>query len=136
MTTTDDLSRTGAAPGSTPRWDALSQDCPTREVLARIGDKWTVLAVTVLDEHPGHRFSQLRRDIEGVSQKMLTQTLRALERDGLVRREVEATVPVTVRYSLTERGTTLARTLDAVREWAYANMSAITESRQAYDASR
>lgn len=116
-----------------PYWDALSQDCPTREVLARIGDKWTVLVVTVLDAHTSRRFSQLRRDIEGISQKMLTQTLRALERDGLVNRNVEATVPVTVRYSLTDTGTSLARVLDHVRAWAYDNMDAIETARGNYD---
>ena len=118
----------------TPYWDALSQACPTREVLARIGDKWTVLIVTVLDAHPSRRFAQLRRDIEGISQKMLTQTLRVLERDGLVDRQVEATVPVTVRYSLTEQGRGLARVLDQVRAWAYTNMDAIEQARRAYDA--
>jgi DNA-binding HxlR family transcriptional regulator len=116
-----------------PRWDALSQACPTREILARIGDKWTVLVVTVLDEHPTRRFSQLRRDVEGVSQKMLTQTLRALERDGLVDRQVEPTVPVTVRYSLTEQGRSLARVLDHVRAWAYTNMDTIEDARARYD---
>ena len=117
-----------------PYWDALSQACPTREVLARIGDKWTVLVVTVLDAHASRRFAQLRRDIEGISQKMLTQTLRQLERDGLVHREVEATVPVTVRYSLTVPGRSLARVLDHVRAWAYANMDAIEAARRCYDA--
>jgi DNA-binding HxlR family transcriptional regulator len=117
-----------------PRWDALAQACPTRDVLARIGDKWTVLVVTVLDAHEARRFAELRRDIEGISQKMLTQTLRALERDGLVDRDAQPTVPVTVRYSLTERGRTLARTLDPVRAWAYANMDAIEQARRRYDA--
>lgn len=116
-----------------PHWDALSQACPTREVLARVGDKWTVLVVTVLDAHPSRRFAQLRRDIEGISQKMLTQTLRVLERDGLVDRQVEATVPVTVRYSLTDQGHSLARVLDHVRAWAYTNMDAIEASRRTYD---
>ncbi len=115
------------------RWDALSQQCPTREVLARIGDRWTVLVVTALEPQKNLRFSQLRRDIEGISQKMLTQTLRNLERDGLARREVEPTVPVTVRYSLTDRGRGLASVLTEVRAWAYTNMDAIVTSRQDYD---
>lgn len=116
-----------------PRWDALSQSCPTREVLGRIGDKWTVLVVSVLDAYSTRRFAELRRDIEGISQKMLTQTLRTLERDGLVDRQVEPTVPVTVRYSLTDRGRSLARVIDQVRAWAYSNMDAIERARQAYD---
>ena len=106
-----------------------------RGILDRIGDKWTVLVVTVLDAHPeGHRFSQIRRDIEGISQKMLTQTLRALERDGLVEREVEATVPVTVRYALSDHGRGLARVLDHVRTWAYSNIETIEAARRVYDA--
>ncbi len=116
-----------------PLWDALSQQCPTREVLARIGDKWTVLVITALSPHPQRRFSELRRDIEGISQKMLTQTLRGLERDGLVTRQVEPTVPVTVRYALTERGQSLARVLSAVRAWAYEQMDDIEASRHNYD---
>lgn len=119
--------------GAVVRWDALSQRCPTREVLARIGDRWTVLIVTALEPHQNLRFSQLRRDIEGISQKMLTQTLRNLERDGLAQRDVEPTVPVTVRYSLTDRGRGLAAVLAQVRAWAYTNMGAIVTSRQDYD---
>jgi DNA-binding HxlR family transcriptional regulator len=118
---------------ATPRWDALSQQCPTREVLARIGDKWTVLVVTALEPHDSLRFSALRREIEGISQKMLTQTVRQLERDGLVIREVEPTVPVTVRYSLTTEGHSLAGVVADVRAWAYAHMDDITEARRAYD---
>lgn len=130
---TTEMASAGSANADTPYWDALSQECPTREVLARIGDKWTVLVVTVLDAHASRRFAQLRRDIEGISQKMLTQTLRLLERDGLVDRHVEATVPVTVRYALTDQGRSLARVLDHVRAWAYTNMDAIQAARRCYD---
>jgi len=76
-------------------------DCPTRRILDRIGDRWTVLIVGALWDGSA-RFSELRRRIEGVSQKMLTQTLRGLERDGLVRRTVYPEVPVRVEYTLTE----------------------------------
>jgi len=81
-------------------------DCPTRRILDRIGDRWTVLIVGALWDGSA-RFSELRRRVEGVSQKMLTQTLRGLERDGLVRRTVYPEVPVRVEYALTEAGRTL-----------------------------
>ncbi|MGH3168616.1 MAG: winged helix-turn-helix transcriptional regulator [Trebonia sp.] len=87
-------------------------DCPTRQILDRIGDRWTVLIVGVLWDGPA-RFSELRRRVEGVSQKMLTQTLRGLERDGLVRRTVYPEVPVRVEYALTEAGRTLREPLRA-----------------------
>jgi DNA-binding HxlR family transcriptional regulator len=79
------------------------------------------------------RFSELRRRIEGVSQKMLTQTLRGLERDGLVTREVFATVPVTVQYSLTPLGASLSSTIQAIRVWAYTHIDEIGAARAAYD---
>ena len=84
--------------------DALKANCPTRQVIARIAHKWTMLVITALEGDEAVRFSELRRRIEGVSQKMLTQTLRALERDGLVTRTVYPTVPVTVEYRLTALG--------------------------------
>jgi DNA-binding HxlR family transcriptional regulator len=102
--------------------------CPTRQALDRIADKWTALIVGLLEERP-HRFGELRRAIEGISQKMLTQTLRSLERDGLVRRRVIATVPVTVEYSLTPVGRTLAKPLGAVRDWAEKHIEAVLEAR-------
>lgn len=114
-------------------WDALSQNCPTRAILGRIGDKWTVLVITALAPHPHLRFSDLRRRIEGVSQKMLTQTLRALQRDGLLWRDVEASVPVTVRYGLTERGISLANVLCVLRQWSYDHIDDILKSRQDFD---
>src|ERR1700752_2710987 len=83
------------------RGDPYRADCPTRRILDRIGDRWTVLIVGALLEDDA-RFSELRRRIEGISQKMLTQTLRGLERDGLVRRTVYPEVPVRVEYTLTE----------------------------------
>jgi DNA-binding HxlR family transcriptional regulator len=115
------------------KWDALSQRCPTRELLARIGDKWSVLVVTALEPYPHLRFSELKRQIEGISQKMLTQTLRELERDGFLVRSVEATVPVTVRYRLTRTGRGLAIVVAALRTWSYANIEAIQKARQSFD---
>src|SRR4029079_11016002 len=102
-------------------WNMMNAACPTRQVLDRIADKWTMLVIVAL-EHGTLRFSELRRSVGGISQKMLTQTLRALERDGIVEREAIPTVPVTVRYTLTPLGHSLATAVSAIREWAYANM--------------
>ena len=109
-------------------------DCPTRRILDRIGDRWTVLIVGILGEGDA-RFSELRRRIEGVSQKMLTQTLRNLERDGLVVRTVYPEVPVRVVYSLTEAGRTLQGPLRALQDWSIEHLSDVSASQVAYDAS-
>jgi DNA-binding HxlR family transcriptional regulator len=119
---------------ATIRWDVFKARCPTRQVLARIADKWTMLVITALEGEEALRFSELRRRIEGISQKMLTQTVRALERDGLVNRTVYPTVPVTVEYRLTPLGQSLTDAVDAIRDWAYGNMPEIDEARQAFDA--
>lgn len=110
-------------------YDVYSASCPTRHALDRIADKWTALIVGLLAERP-HRFGELRRGLDGVSQKMLTQTLRSLERDGLVHRRAEPTVPVTVEYSLTPLGETLIGPLGAVRDWAEANIEAVLAARE------
>jgi DNA-binding HxlR family transcriptional regulator len=107
-------------------------DCPTRRILDRIGDRWTVLIVGALWDGSA-RFSELRRRIEGISQKMLTQTLRGLERDGLVHRTVHAEVPVRVEYTLTEAGTTLREPLRALQEWSIANHGHVSASQETYD---
>jgi DNA-binding HxlR family transcriptional regulator len=106
--------------------------CPLREVLDRIGDKWSVLVVLCLSEGT-LRFSALRRRVEGVSQRMLTETLRQLERDGIVRRTVYAEVPVRVEYALTELGETLIAPLASLAAWAEQNRAAIVHARAAYD---
>ena len=107
-------------------------DCPTRRILDRIGDRWTVLVVGALYDGDA-RFSQVRRRVEGVSQKMLTQTLRGLERDGLVRRTVYPEVPVRVEYALTEAGRTLREPLRALEEWSIVHLSDVSASQEAYD---
>lgn len=106
--------------------------CPTRMVLDRIGDKWAVLILGLLAGET-MRFNQIRREIEGISQKVLSQTLKSLERDGLVEREAIATVPVTVRYSITPLGRTLAETVDALRGWAEVHIDSVLEAQQRYD---
>ena len=112
--------------------DPYQADCPTRRILDRIGDRWTVLIIGVLGAGDA-RFSELRRRVAGISQKMLTQTLRGLERDGLVRRTVHPEVPVRVEYALTEAGRTLLEPLDALQRWSIEHLGAVAESQEAYD---
>ncbi len=114
------------------RPDAFAALCPTRRVLDRIGDSWAVLILIALEEGT-LRFNELRRRIENISQKMLSQTLKSLERDGLVRREVFATVPVTVEYSLTELGRTLSSTVHHLTVWAEAHIGEIEAAQRRYD---
>jgi DNA-binding HxlR family transcriptional regulator len=101
-------------------------------VLDRIADKWTVLVVGALEDKT-KRFGELRREIGGVSQKMLTQTLRGLERDGLVVRMVYASVPPKVEYSLTQLGRTLVHILEAIRKWSENSIEDVLRARDEYD---
>ena len=104
-----------------------------RDVLNRVGDKWSVLVIRTLGAGP-LRFNALRRAVEGISQRMLTLTLRGLERDGLVHREVHPTVPPQVEYSLTALGETLLGTIQALAEWAYTHRMDIQQARARFDA--
>jgi DNA-binding HxlR family transcriptional regulator len=115
--------------------NAYAADCPTRQILDRVGDKWAVL-ILLLVRHEPMRFNALRRTIEGISQKMLSQVLKSLERDGLVRRRVIATVPVTVEYSITPLGATLANAVDPLRDWAEQNLKEVLNAQRRYDAAR
>jgi len=108
-------------------------NCPTRTVLDRIGDRWTTLVVLLLADRP-RRFSELGRMIEGISQKMLTQTLRGLERDGLATRTVHAEVPPRVEYELTDLGRSLIAPLSALDAWAREHIAAVETARERYDA--
>ena len=105
------------------------------DVLARIGDKWTVFVVRLLAEGP-MRFNELKRAVDGISQRMLTLTLRGLERDGLVTRTVYPTVPPRVDYELTDLGQTLIQMLQGLGEWAIEHRPTIVAARAAYDARR
>ena len=111
-----------------PLYNVYDASCPTRHALDRIADKWTALIVGVLFERP-HRFGELRRRIGGISQKMLTQTLRSLQRDGLVERRAFATVPVTVEYRLTPLGQSLNAPLAAIRDWAEGHIEEVLAAR-------
>ncbi|WP_343717741.1 helix-turn-helix domain-containing protein [Inquilinus sp.] len=115
--------------------DGHDQCRAVSDVLARVGDKWTVMVVGLLSDGP-MRFNELRRTIGGISQRMLTLTLRGLERDGLVTRTVFPTIPPRVDYTLTDLGQTLIEPLKALFAWATTNNAAIERSRKAFDAEK
>jgi DNA-binding HxlR family transcriptional regulator len=126
-------------------YDAFLANCPSRQLLDRISDKWVALILAALGSdgpRPGAdfavkpramRYSELSRRLAGVSQKMLTQTLRSLERDGLVTRTVTPTVPVTVTYEPTELGLSLQRAMGGIKMWAEAHMDDVLANRNRYD---
>ena len=114
------------------RGDAFNADCPTRVVLDRIGDKWTVLVVSALSTGT-LRFTQLHARVGSVAPKVLTQTLRALERDGILTRTVYAQVPPRVEYQLTDLGHSLVTPIVAVQEWAECHVSHVLAARESYD---
>ncbi|EFH80051.1 winged helix-turn-helix transcriptional regulator [Ktedonobacter racemifer] len=110
----------------------LMARCYSREVLDLIADKWTALIFALLEKQPT-RFNELQRAIEGISHKMLTQTLRNLERKGIVERKVTPTIPPAVEYSLSPLGTTLIPLMAALRQWAEEHMEAVEQALQAYE---
>ncbi|MBF5038788.1 helix-turn-helix transcriptional regulator [Methylophilus sp. 13] len=113
-------------------WNAYQAACPTRLMLNRIADKWTVLVLGLL-ENETKRFSTLQREIGGISQKMLTQTLRGLERDGLIARTVYPEVPPRVEYKMTPLGNTLVGLLAALRDWSETHMDEVLQAQRDYD---
>lgn len=114
------------------RGNVYARDCPTRQLLDRIGDKWSVLILLLLGDED-LRFSELKRRIDGVSQKMLSQTLRSLERDGLVTRTVVATVPVTVIYGIAPLGRELLDAMRMMIDWAETRMADVASAQRRYD---
>lgn len=110
--------------------ETVFKDCPIRNVLARICDKWSLLVIYTLKQTDSMRFSVLRKQIPDISQKMLTSTLRTLEADGYVSRKVYAEVPPRVEYSLTPRARTLIPIIDSLIMWAQGNMAEILKDRQ------
>ena len=110
----------------------VAEDCPAREVLDRVGDKWSVLVIVLLGQRT-HRFNELHRAVEGISQRMLTLSLRGLQRDGLVSRTVYATVPARVDYELTDLGRTLLAPLAALYDWANTHRDDIQAARERHD---
>ena len=122
----------GCAPGR----NGNHNECPAvREVLNRVGDKWSVLVVSLLGDG-SKRFSELRRSIEGISQRMLTLTLKGLERDGLLTRTVHPTIPPRVDYELTRLGRSLLVPVNEIARWAARNREKIQSARTLYDASK
>ena len=113
------------------KYNVYAAQCPTRRALDRIADKWTALIVGLLAERT-HRFGELRRSIEGISHKVLVQTLRSLQRDGLVHRQPLATNPPTVEYPLTPLGTSLVGPLASIRDWAEEHIDELQAARDAY----
>lgn len=103
--------------------------CPVRNIIARLGDKWSILVLTTLKVNGKLRFSEIQRSIGDVSQRMLTVTLRHMETDGLIGREVHAEIPPRVEYELTELGESLFPHLQALVDWAQENMDVIMTSR-------
>lgn len=117
-------------------FDAYMETCPTSRLMAVLGNKWTTMLLNRLAENGTMRHAELARAIPGISAKMLTQSLRALERDGLVARHVTPAVPVQVDYTLTVLGETLIPIVATVREWAERHMPDVEDARSRYDGAR
>lgn len=116
-------------------FDAESDCQGVREIVSRLGDKWTVQVVKALRDEP-RRFNDIKRGVSGISQQMLTRTLRSLERDGAVERTVHPTTPPQVEYALTDLGHSLAESMRQLAIWALAHRTAIHHNRLRYDADR
>lgn len=114
-------------------YDPYHAQCPTRMVLDRVADKWVVLILGLLRKQP-QRFNQLRKEIDGISQKVLSQVLKKLERDGLVTRTAFPTVPVTVEYAITALGISLHDSLAPLIVWAKQNVEQVLEHQKTFDA--
>lgn len=108
-------------------------NCSAREMLVRIGDKWSVHVIHVLGDAGRTRFNELRLNVEGISQRMLTVTLRGLERDGLVKRTIHPEIPPRVEYELTPLGATLRKLVRGLIEWSGAHLAEVDAARAAYD---
>ena len=130
----DGTSKSASYPSGTEciEWDTRN-DCEVRQILDRVADKWSLLAIALLEQRT-LRFSELQRRIDGISQRMLTVTLRQLERDGLVCRTVYAVVPPRVEYSLTPLGATLHATIQSLVTWTEEHQPQIAAARSTYDA--
>jgi DNA-binding HxlR family transcriptional regulator len=109
-------------------------NCAAREMLVRVGDKWSVYVINVLGNAGTLRFNELRSQVDGISQRMLTVTLRGMERDGLVKRTVFPEVPPRVEYALTKLGRTLRQLVRGLVEWSGAHLNEVDTAREAYDA--
>lgn len=113
--------------------EVYAGNCPTRAILDRIADKWTTLIIGILAQSERRRFNELKRMIGGISQKMLTQTLRDLERDGLVKRTMYAEIPPRVEYELTPLGQTLCGPISALTQWAHDHIDEVKQAQSQFD---
>jgi DNA-binding HxlR family transcriptional regulator len=113
-------------------YDISNPKCPTQQVLDRVASKWTMLVILALGGSP-MRYAELQRRVAGITKKMLTETLRGLERDGLVNRHVYPTVPVQTEYELTPLGRSLGDAVGVIRSWAYQNVQAVAQARTRFD---
>lgn len=125
--------RSGDGNGLRSKGAPVLPACPLSQIIDRVGDKWTVMVVGQLAEHHVVRFNALMRSIPGISHRMLTLTLRGLERDGLVKRTAYATVPPRVEYELTELGRSLRKPLSLLAKWASGNRAEIAAAQRQYD---
>lgn len=133
---TDPQERTKTSPGHTDVLDIHSYDCRAISgILARIGDKWSVLIISQLGERP-RRFNEIKRIIGGISQRMLTLTLRNLERDGLISRTVTPSIPPRVDYALTELGRDLLVPVKGLKDWALQHQPCIEAARAQFDGAK
>ena len=126
--------RTAAVPAPPPEAEHTPANCRAREMIVRVADKWSMYVIHVLADAGTLRFSELRRRVDGVSQRMLTVTLRGLERDGLVRRTMHPEVPPSVEYELTPLGATLRELVRELMAWSGAHLAEVDAARARYDA--
>lgn len=128
------MSKSAPPPKRPAELEYTPANCHAREVLARVGDKWSVYVIHVLGEAKTLRFNELRSQVDGISQRMLTVTLRGLERDGMVARTVHPEVPPRVEYALTPLGATLRQLVRGLVAWSGAHLAEVDAARAAYDA--
>ena len=110
----------------------FAANCPTRTIISEITNKWSMMVMCALNDGP-RRFNEIKRQLEGISQKSLTQTLRKLERNGIIKREVAEGTPLSVRYSMTEIGSSLHQPFKELYQWTVANKAAVETARQRFD---
>ncbi len=130
-----DFSKNASEPLDSLPWESAARRCPIRDLLAHLGDKWSMLVLVALAQHPERRlrFSELMNRVAGISQRMLTTTLRYLERDGILTRRLYPEVPPRVEYTLSERGSRLLAPVEAIVTWVQNEWPEIEQSREQYD---
>ncbi|KFZ36726.1 HxlR family transcriptional regulator [Shewanella mangrovi] len=115
------------------RYNVYARSCPARQCFERLAERWVVLIIGLLRDGEARRFNEIKRQVDGISQKVLSQKLKQLERDGMIARQVFATMPITVEYQLTSLGLSFADTIELVGQWAESNVEQMLHSQQQYD---